>query len=150
MSEALKLKNQLCHRLYRASNAFTRAYRPLLQALDLTYPQYLVLLGLWEQDPLPVQTLIEMTQIDAGSLTQILYKLQAKGLIQTASDSADRRRRTVALTAQGQALKTRAQQVPLKMACQLADLPLSELQTLARLLDQLHAVLSESASETDG
>jgi MarR family transcriptional regulator, organic hydroperoxide resistance regulator len=137
MSEDLKLKNQLCHRLYKASNAIVRAYRPLLTPLGLTYPQYVVLMSLWEHDDVAIQDLIEHTQIDGGSLTQILTKLQQKAWLILQRDAEDGRKRRVQLTAAGHALKQEAQQVPERMACQVQGLSLEESYQLAHLLDRL-------------
>lgn len=140
--DALKLENQLCHRLYATANAFTRAYRPLLEPLGLTYPQYIVLMSLWERDHISIQDLIAHTHVDGGSLTQILNKLQHKGLLSLQVDSEDARKRRVVLTEQGQQLKNKAVQVPQHLACQLQELsPESALQ-LIQLLDQLHAELT--------
>lgn len=79
MSELLKLENQLCHRFYTLSNAFTRAYRPLLKTLDITYPQYVTLMALWENDDITIANLLEVTDIDGGAMSLILKKLEAKG-----------------------------------------------------------------------
>ncbi len=68
----LKLKNQLCHRLYMASNSIVRAYREPLRELNLTYPQYIVMMALWEQDEITIAELVEKTAIDGGAMTQIL------------------------------------------------------------------------------
>ena len=69
MSELLKLENQLCHRFYTLSNAFTRAYRPLLKALDITYPQYVTLMALWETDHITIAELLDRTAIDGGAMS---------------------------------------------------------------------------------
>ena len=73
----LKLKNQLCHRLYMASNSIVRAYRELLSVLNITYPQYVVMMALWEQDKITIAQLVEKTAIDGGAMTQILKKIQS-------------------------------------------------------------------------
>ncbi len=78
MSELLKLENQLCHRFYTLSNAFTRAYRPLLKALDITYPQYVTLMALWETDDITIAELLEKTVIDGGAMSLILKKLKKR------------------------------------------------------------------------
>ena len=79
--ENLQLKNQLCHRLYMASNNIARAYREPLQALNLTYPQYVVMMALWEKDGITIAQLIEQTAIDGGAMTQILKKMADKSLL---------------------------------------------------------------------
>ncbi|PIQ29160.1 MarR family transcriptional regulator [bacterium (Candidatus Blackallbacteria) CG17_big_fil_post_rev_8_21_14_2_50_48_46] len=136
--DSLKLENQLCHRLYTASNAMTRAYRPLLSELDLTYPQYLVMLALWQKDQIQVNRLIELTLIDGGSLTQILAKLQEKELLKSRTASDDRRKRLLCLTPKGQALKQAALKIPGLMLCKLKSLSLKEFQTLIELIDKLN------------
>ena len=146
--DVLKLKNQLCHRLYTASNAFTRAYRPLLSPLGLTYPQYLVLMALWEQDQVPIYQLIDLTRIDGGSLTQILIKLQSKELIQLLPADDDRRKRIVKLSEKGHLLKEEALKVPTLMACQLRVLTFAEAHQLIALLDKLNLDLDGMLQET--
>lgn len=136
-TEALRLKNQLCHRLYKATHAITRAYRPLLTPLGLTYPQYVVLMSLWEQDDVAIQDLIDHTQIDGGSLTQILTKLQQKEWLILERDPDDGRKRRVKLTGAGQALQLEAQEVPQRMVCKLQGLSTEESYQLAHLLDRL-------------
>ena len=91
MSELLKLENQLCHRFYTLSNAFTRAYRPLLKALDITYPQYVTLMALWEDDDITIAELLDRTAIDGGAMSLILKKLQDKGFLVVTKDKADKR-----------------------------------------------------------
>ncbi len=77
----LDLDRQICHSLYSAANALVRAYRPLLERLDLTYPQYLVMMSLWQQDGVSISDLARHTRFDAGTLTPLLRRLQKKGLI---------------------------------------------------------------------
>ena len=76
VSQKLKLENQICHSLYSATNALVRAYRPLLEKIELTYPQYLVMLALWQEDRVMIKNLVERTRFDAGTLTPILKRLQ--------------------------------------------------------------------------
>ena len=89
--DLLKLDNQLCHRFYSVSNAFARAYRPLLQKMDITYPQYLVLLALWEHKQLTISALVEKSRIDPGGLTLILKKLVLKGYVHIQPFEQDKR-----------------------------------------------------------
>ncbi|KKM18622.1 hypothetical protein LCGC14_1663810, partial [marine sediment metagenome] len=77
----LKLDNQLCHRLYMASNSVVRAYRDALNALELTYPQYVVMMALWEEDKITIAQLLKKTAIDGGAMTQILKKMTDKQLL---------------------------------------------------------------------
>lgn len=104
----LLLGNQLCFAIYSAGHAFTRVYKPLLSQLGLTYPQYLVMLVLWEGDGLTVTELGERLFLDSGTLTPLLKRLEAAHLLKRTRSTTDERRVLVALTAQGQALKEKA------------------------------------------
>lgn len=137
MSELLKLKNQLCHRFYTASNAFTRAYRPLLSALDLTYPQYIVMLALWEKDKISIAELLGVTRIDGGAMTLILKKLEAKGFIRVQPGEKDKRVREICLTEEGANLKADAHDVPARLLCQVDAISEEEARTLISLIDKL-------------
>ena len=103
-----RLDHQLCFALYAASLAMTKAYRPLLAPLGLTYPQYLVMLVLWEGDGLTVKQAGERLGLDSGTLTPLLKRLEAAGLLQRLRDAADERRVRLQLTAAGRALRARA------------------------------------------
>lgn len=137
MSDSLKLENQLCHRFYLLSNAFTRAYRPLLDELDITYPQYLVLMALWEADAITIASLTEKTGVDAGAMTLILKKLVHKGFIAIQKDENDKRVRHVHLTKVGRELKASAETIPTQMLCKFNGLDLNEIEQLVQLLDKL-------------
>ena len=134
---ALKLDNQICHSLYSATNALIRAYRPLLDAIDLTYPQYLVMLALWEEDDVAMKSLVSRTRFDAGTLTPMLKRLESKQLISIAASSEDLRQKRVCLTAAGKALFSEAQSVPGAMSCQI-DMPPHEALQLKALAEQLY------------
>ena len=108
----LMLDNQLCFAIYSASLAMTKLYKPLLAKLGLTYPQYLVMLVLWEQDDLTVSELGERLALDSGTLTPLLKRLEAAGLLVRIRDVGDERRVRVTLNAAGHRLKTRAAKVP--------------------------------------
>jgi len=110
--QALLLDNQLCFALYSASLAMTKLYKPLLDELGLTYPQYLTLLVLWERDGLMVSELGERLSLDSGTLTPLLKRLEAAGLIARIRAIEDERRVHITLTAAGRKLKTRAQKIP--------------------------------------
>ena len=111
-AEALRLDAQLCFALYSTGLAMNKAYRPLLADLGLTYPQYLVMLLLWEGDGLGVGELGERLFLDSATLTPLLKRLEAAGLIVRTRDSVDERRVLVSLSAAGQALRQRAAAVP--------------------------------------
>jgi DNA-binding MarR family transcriptional regulator len=109
---ALLLDNQLCFALYSASLAMTKLYKPLLDELGLTYPQYVAMLALWERDGLMVSELGERLSLDSGTLTPLLKRLEAAGLIARIRDTADERRVHITLTAAGRKLKARARKIP--------------------------------------
>ncbi|TWO63582.1 MarR family transcriptional regulator [Caenimonas sedimenti] len=133
---ALLLDNQLCFALYSASLAMTKLYKPLLDELGLTYPQYLVMLVLWEGDGLMVTELGQRLSLDSGTLTPLLKRLEASGLISRIRAVEDERRVHVTLTAAGRKLRARADKVP---GCVLAasQCSLSELVQLTRQVRQL-------------
>ncbi len=116
--EFLKLDNQLCFVLYACSRGLTRSYRPLLAGLDITYPQYLVMLVLWEQDGVSVKALGERLFLDSGTLTPLLKRMASAGLIARKRSATDERRVNIFLTAKGKALKKRAHKVPETLLCQ--------------------------------
>ena len=108
----LELDNQLCFALYSTSLAMTRVYKPLLDELGLTYPQYLAMLVLWERDGLMVSELGERLYLDSGTLTPLLKRLEASGLITRIRAVEDERRVHITLTAVGRKLKIRAAKIP--------------------------------------
>ena len=110
--EMLQLDNQLCFAVYSASLAMTKLYKPLLDELGLTYPQYLTLLVLWERDGLTVSELGERLSLDSGTLTPLLKRLEAAGLISRIRAIEDERRVHITLTTAGRKLKARAQKIP--------------------------------------
>ncbi|CAI89224.1 MarR family transcriptional regulator (plasmid) [Pseudoalteromonas sp. HL-AS2] len=133
--EQLKLKNQLCHRLYMASNSIARAYREPLAELNLTYPQYVVMMALWEQDQITIAELINNTAIDGGAMTQILKKMTDKSLLAVVKDEHDKRKRLVQLTQQGQSLKLKAADIPSKVLCKFNNVNTEQAKQLMQLLD---------------
>ena len=134
--EALRLDRQLCFALYGAANRVTRLYRPLLDALGLTYPQYLAMLVLWEQSPRTVGALGDALDLDSSTLTPLLKRLEAGGLITRARDPEDERRVIVTLTDRGLALRDKAATIPEKILCQM-DLSLEDLGALRDRLTTL-------------
>ncbi len=130
-TEALKLKHQLCFPLYALSRAVTNYYRPLLEELDLTYPQYLVLLLLWEHETLTVKALGEQLMLDSGTLTPLLKRLEQKGLVTRERSKEDERTVIIALTTQGVAMEKAARAIPEQLKCSMSvnDMELSELKT---------------------
>jgi DNA-binding MarR family transcriptional regulator len=108
----LQLDNQLCFALYSTSLAMTRVYKPLLDEMGLTYPQYLAMLVLWEKDGLMVSELGERLYLDSGTLTPLLKRMEGSGLITRIRDVQDERRVRITLTAAGRKLKVKAAKVP--------------------------------------
>jgi DNA-binding MarR family transcriptional regulator len=143
----LALDRQLCFALYSASLAMTKLYKPLLEPLGLTYPQYLVMLVLWEQDGVAVNQLGERLALDSGTLTPLLKRLESAGLVQRLRDAADERRVLLQLTPAGRALKAQARRVPALVA-QAAGCELSEITTLTQRLQALRQQLTDSTVST--
>lgn len=135
-TETVSFDKQICFSLYSAANAMVRAYRPLLAELDLTYLQYMVLLILWEQDGISVTTLGNKLHLDSGTLTPLLKRLEAKGLINRKVSSKDERVKCLFLSEAGQVLRQKATDIPQKILCKTA-LPLEDLQNLKQQCDQL-------------
>ncbi|SMC26075.1 DNA-binding transcriptional regulator, MarR family [Andreprevotia lacus DSM 23236] len=141
MTDPLLLNQQLCFPLYAASNMLTRAYRPLLDALGITYPQYLVMLALWERAPRSVGELGKELYLDSGTLTPLLKRMEALGLVTRQRASDDERRVDIHLTDAGRALRTQAEGIPGALACQL---PFPDLPALREQLQQLVGVLAQA------
>jgi DNA-binding MarR family transcriptional regulator len=139
----LLLSNQICFAVYSTAHAFNRVYKPLLDRLGLTYPQYLVMLVLWERDGLSVKEIGERLFLDSGTLTPLLKRLEAAYLVKRTRSKADERQVLVALTARGAGLRDKAKAVipPAILAasgCSVGQL--SELQkSLVTLREQLDA-----------
>ena len=140
----LRLDNQICFAVYSAAHAFNRVYKPLLDRLGLTYPQYLVMLSLWERDGVPVKDIGERLFLDSGTLTPLLKRLEAAGLVKRTRSTEDERQVLIALTAQGQALKEKARAVP-QSILEATDCSVAELVALkseiVSLRDRLNAAL---------
>jgi DNA-binding MarR family transcriptional regulator len=138
----LLLGNQLCFAIYSTAHAFNRVYKPLLDRLGLTYPQYLVMLVLWERDGVPVKDIGERLFLDSGTLTPLLKRLEAAALIKRTRGTEDERQVLIALTPQGQALREKARAVPEAIlaasACSLTELSAMK-NELVTLRDRLNA-----------
>ena len=134
--DALRLDNQLCFPLYACARAVTRRYKPCLDAIGLTYTQYITMLVLWERRQATSKLLGERLYLDSGTLTPVLKKLEEKGLVTRARDACDERNLMVTLTDRGEALRAAAAEIPGKMAgCML--LTPEEAQTLCGLLRKI-------------
>lgn len=136
INDPLALDNQLCFALYSASLAMTKTYKPLLDKLGLTYPQYLVMLVLWQQDDVLVKTIGEHLFLDSGTLTPLLKRLEASGLVARTRDAADERQVRVTLTREGRAMKKKAQSIPYAVLCASGQSP----ESLFSLRERLTAI----------
>ncbi len=142
--EMLKLDNQFCFVVYALSRKITALYRPLLDGLGLTYPQYLVMLVLWQAEQskgnekgVPIKFICEKLMLETGTLTPLLKRLESNGLIQRQRAQNDERSMLISLSPEGLQLKDRAREVPGKLLCQM-DYPL---QNLVALKQQLQGLL---------
>ena len=142
----LLLGNQLCFAVYSTAHAFNRAYKPLLDRLGLTYPQYLVMQVLWERDGVPVKDIGERLLLDSGTLTPLLKRLESAELVKRTRSTEDERQVLIALTSRGQALREKARAVPQAIlaasACSVSELTAMK-NELITLRDRLNAALEE-------
>jgi DNA-binding MarR family transcriptional regulator len=139
--DPLRLDRQVCFPLYAAANLIQRLYRPLLAPLGLTYSRYLVMLALWEREPLSVGELCACLHLDVGTLSPLLKRMEQAGLVSRARDRNDDRRVIVALTPHGRALREDALAVPRTLAKQIGLRP----QEAERLRDQTQALVAKLA-----
>ena len=145
MHQALKLENQLCFRLYTASRLITQAYHPLLSRMGLTYPQYLVMLVLWEQDGQPVNDIAKRLYLETNTVTPLLKRMEADGLLTRSKGRADARQVIVHLTPKGKEMEKQALGIPAELGKAFACRNITE-KTAPQLyatLDDLIGTLSE-------
>ena len=133
---ALQLDHQLCFALYSASLAMTKLYKPMLDEMGLTYPQYLAMLVLWEHDGVAVSELGERLHLDSGTLTPLLKRLESAELVTRLRDVQDERRVLIRLTAAGRKLKARAARIP-GCVLQATQCDVSEVRALTRQVQTL-------------
>ena len=142
----LMLENQVCFAVYSTAHALNRVYKPLLDRLGLTYPQYLVMLVLWEHDDVPIKDIGGRLFLDSGTLTPLLKRLEAAHLVRRTRSADDERQVLIALTPQGEALREKAKAVPQGIlaasACSVGELTAMK-NDLVALRDKLNAVLGE-------
>ncbi|KIF82868.1 MarR family winged helix-turn-helix transcriptional regulator [Noviherbaspirillum autotrophicum] len=143
ITDPLALDNQFCFALYSASLAMTKTYKPFLDKLGLTYPQYLVMLVLWQQDDVLVKSIGEKLFLDSGTLTPLLKRLEASSLIARTRDEADERQVRITLTKEGRALKKKAQSIPHQVLCASGQ-PLEALENLRAQLSAIRNDLTRS------
>lgn len=129
MSDPLKLENFLCFSIYSAGHAFNQFYRPLLDEIGLTYPQYLVMVSLWSRDDQTVKKIGQVLSLESNTLTPLLKRLEALQLISRTRDPKDERQVRIRLTQQGKSLKRQAERIPVCIADALG-LPADELKEL--------------------
>ena len=140
----LQLDEQLCFALYSTGLALNKVYRRLLAPLGLTYPQYLVMLVLWERDGLTVSEIGEKLFLDSATLTPLLKRLEASGLLRRTRASHDERQVIVELSAEGRALKTQAKAVPSELLCASECSP-EDLVAMKQQLESLREALGRNA-----
>ena len=138
--EQLKLENQLCFPVYAASRLITREYQPMLDTLGLTYPQYLVLMILWEEDGLPVNDIAKKLILKTNTITPLLKRMEADGILRRQRSDQDERKVIVRLTDAGRELQEKAALIPEALAHKLLDGPL-ELDDLRRLKEDLGSLI---------
>jgi MarR family transcriptional regulator, organic hydroperoxide resistance regulator len=146
---SLRLGDQLCFALYAASRAVTQRYRPLLDELGLTYPQYLVMLVLWEQGPTTVKGLGDALQLDYGTLSPLLKRLAATGLVERRRRSEDERSVEISLTGAGKELKARASGIP-QLVVDAYSLDASDFAALRNSLRELTESVTATTPEHPG
>ena len=136
--DPLDLDNQLCFALYAAAHAIKKAYRPLLEDLGLTYPQYLILIVLWKTDALKVSEIGERLNLDSGTLTPVLKRLEAAGIVRRTRRLKDEREVEIGLTAAGRALREKA----LGVRCEIVRQLRMDEHEIAKLRGELNTVIA--------
>lgn len=144
--DPLKLENQLCFPLYVASRLIIREYKPLLDSLGITYPQYLVLLVLWESDSVPVSVITEKLLLSTNTVTPLLKRMEELGLLTRTRSQADERRVIVSLTERGKALRAEAVSIPARLVASLQTEETSAAE-LEAMLDQVRQIIDHLASK---
>jgi DNA-binding MarR family transcriptional regulator len=136
--DPLELERQVCFALSVAARSVVGLYRPLLEPMGLTHPQYLVMLALWQHAPLSVRDLSRLLQLDPGTLSPLLKRLEAIGYVDRQRDPADERSLAVTLTARGRALRSEAEKIPPAIVSRLG-MPIEELESLHATLTRVIA-----------
>lgn len=149
VTNPLALDRQVCFALYSASRATTSAYRAMLDDLGITYPQYLVLLTLWERDGRGVREICEALDLDTGTLSPLLKRLELLGFIERRRLTTDERRVEIHLTEAGSTLRAKAEDIPAKLA-EATGLSSTELAELRDVLTRLGESLQSSNAHSDG
>jgi len=146
-NEQLKLENQLCFPIYAVSRLITQEYQPLLEKLGITYPQYLVLLVLWETDNIPVSEITRRLILNTNTVTPVLKRMEAQGMITRQRSQADERKVIITLTPKGKQLQIEAALIPGKLVeCLLSDNVNGE--DLKKLKEQLDKIIQNLETRT--
>lgn len=141
MYEELRLDNQLCFRLYTASRLITQAYTPILKQLNITYPQYIVLMVLWEQDGQPVNDIAHRLCLETNTVTPLLQRMEKLGIVVRKRSKVDKRQQIVSLTRKGKALEQQAfETIPAGMGEELKTCPLKQ-EDYAHLAEELDSII---------
>lgn len=143
-NEQLRLENQICFPLYAASRLIIQKYQPYLDRMGITYPQYLVLLVLWETDSLAVSEIAQRLILDTNTVTPILKRMEARGIITRRRSEEDERRVIVSLTPRGKAMQTEAASIPARLVESLVSSDVNP-DDLKRLKDLLHVIIDHLA-----
>lgn len=139
-SEKLKLENQLCFPVYAASRLITREYQPFLDSLDITYPQYLVLMVLWENDNLPVNDIAKKLILKTNTITPLLKRMEQQGLIKRTRSAEDERKVLVQLTEKGTNLQVKAAPIPDELVRRLSESEIN-FDDLLKLKESLNSII---------
>ncbi len=142
--DPLKLENQLCFPVYAVSRLFTREYQPYLDKLNITYPQYLALMILWEEDGIGVNEIAKKLILNTNTVTPLLKRMELQGLLERQRSSKDERKVIVKLTKKGKDLKEQALEIPKSLTQKLLDSPLS-IENLIDLKKNLEAIIQHLA-----
>lgn len=143
---SLYLDENACFSLYSASNALIRAYRAILQPLDITYPQYVVMMALWKKDEISIKALSQHTRLDSGTLTPLLKRLELKTLLSRKKSAKDDRQKVISLTSKGHRLKDKALEVPKQIAAEL-KMSVDDVYHLKRLCEKVFMQVDKTSSQ---
>jgi DNA-binding MarR family transcriptional regulator len=139
-SDMLSLDKQICFRLYKASRTMTRLYQPILESLDITYPQYLTMLVLWEEDVIDFKELGRRLSLKTGTLTPVLKRLESLGYLHREIHEEDKRKVWVKITEEGRVLKSHARRIP-QALMNYVDMDLTQYERYVEVLDELGELL---------
>lgn len=147
ISEQLKLKNQLCFPLYAASRLVTRSYQPYLDKIGITYPQYLVLMVLWETDEITVNAISKKLFLNTNTITPLLKRMEKQELLTRQRSNSDERKVIINLTEKGKALHDDAQCIPVQLGTELSASNLSR-EEMIDLKDKLYQIIDLLSNDT--